>query len=63
MKKGDSGTKVCKHCNSDISKKVKACPNCGKKVSNNSKWVVIVLVIVGLLVFVGNNGGKKPKVL
>lgn len=55
-------TKKCKHCQSDIPKKAKVCPNCRKKQGGIMKWVIIA--IVAILLFscgTGNNeDDKKP---
>lgn len=39
-------TKVCKHCQSEIPKKAKVCPNCRKKQGGIFKWIVIALVVI-----------------
>ena len=55
-------TKKCKHCQSDIPKKAKVCPNCRKKQGGIMKWIIIA--IVAILLFscgTGNNeDDKKP---
>lgn len=43
-------TKKCKHCQTDIPKKAKVCPNCKKKQGGKLKWFVIgffVLAAIG----------------
>lgn len=47
-------TKVCKHCQSEIPKKAKVCPNCRKKQRGIFKWILIVAVV---LVFIGSSFG------
>ena len=45
-------TKKCKHCQSDIPKKAKVCPNCRKKQGGILKWILIIviaLVIIGAI--------------
>lgn len=43
-------TKVCKHCQSEIPKKAKVCPQCRKKQGGVLKWalvVVVALIVIG----------------
>ena len=42
-------TKLCKHCQTDIPKKAKICPNCRKKQGGIIKWIIIVIVLFMLL--------------
>lgn len=46
--------KKCKHCQTDIPKKAKVCPNCRKKQSNK---LGIALIVVGVLIVIGVLGG------
>lgn len=39
-------TKVCKHCQSEIPKKAKVCPNCRKKQGGILKWILIAVVVI-----------------
>lgn len=48
-------TKTCKHCQSEIPKKAKVCPNCRKKQGGIGKWIVIAIVV--LLIFGVAAGG------
>ena len=42
-------TKKCKHCQTDIPKKAKVCPNCKKKQGGKLKTVFIVILIIGII--------------
>lgn len=53
-------TKKCKHCQSDIPKKAKVCPQCGKKQGGALKWIIIA--IVALIIIGSASGGEdEPK--
>lgn len=53
-------TKKCKHCQSDIPKKAKVCPQCGKKQGGALKWIIIA--IVALVIIGSASGGEdEPK--
>lgn len=57
----NKGTKLCKHCKTEIPAGAKVCPNCRKKQSGALKWVIIAaVVLVGIGVAAG--GGDKNKV-
>lgn len=45
----ENQTKVCKHCQSEIPKKAKVCPQCRKKQGGIMKWVLIAVVVLGLI--------------
>ena len=50
MKMGnESQTKLCKHCQTEISKKAKVCPNCGKKQGGILKWIIIVILVLAAI--------------
>lgn len=51
-------TKLCKHCQTEIPKKVKVCPNCKKKQGGILKWIIIGLLVVGLLCSVSGGDGE-----
>lgn len=57
-------TKVCKHCQSEIPKKAKVCPNCRKKQGGIFKWVliaVVVLFFIGAIFGSGDDSGSDSK--
>lgn len=57
------GTKLCKHCKTEIPAGAKVCPSCRKKQGGILKWVVIAfvaLVIIGSVA--GGNSDKPTKV-
>ena len=55
-------TKKCKHCQSDIPKKAKVCPNCRKKQGGIFKWILIVIVALVIIGSVSGNEDKPTKV-
>lgn len=55
-------TKICKHCQSEIPKKAKVCPNCRKKVKGGVlKWVVIVVAVIAIICIVTGGGEDSPE--
>lgn len=55
-------TKLCKHCQAEIPKKAKVCPNCKRKQGGIVKWIVIAIVV--LVIIGAATGGKddnEPK--
>lgn len=50
------GTKLCKHCQTEIPKKAKTCPNCKKKQGGIIKWIVIAFVA---LILIGSISGGE----
>lgn len=55
-------TKVCKHCQTEISKKAKVCPNCRKKQGGIGKWIVIVGVVFLLIGLMGGSDEESDPV-
>ncbi len=53
-------TKICKYCQSEISKKAKICPNCRKKQGSIGKTLAIVIAIF-LIVGVASSGSESEK--
>ena len=50
MSKENNETKICKHCQTEIPKKAKICPNCKKKQGGKLKWIIIAVVVLFLLI-------------
>ena len=42
-------TKVCKHCQTEIPKKAKVCPNCRKKQGGIIKWIIIGIIAIAII--------------
>lgn len=55
------GTKLCKHCKTEIPAGAKVCPNCRKKQGGVGKWIAIVLVAI-VIIGVAAGGGEDEKV-
>lgn len=59
-KEKSTGTKVCKHCKSEIAADAKICPNCRKKQGMSKILIVIiVLVVLGILSSLGGGDDEK----
>lgn len=54
-------TKVCKHCQTEIPKKAKVCPNCRKKQGGILKWIIIGIVAIVIIGAVAGGGEDEPK--
>lgn len=61
MSKENNETKICKHCQTEIPKKAKICPNCKKKQGGKLKWIIIAVVVLFLLIvlFGGDDSGNS----
>ena len=64
MENKENEVKKCKHCQSDIPKKAKICPNCRKKQGGKLKWIIawIFLIIIAIaLIGGGDDSGEKEE--
>lgn len=59
--KNKNETKFCKHCQTEIPRKAKVCPNCRKKQGGKLKWIIIVIVVIGIIVIATNNKDDNTK--
>lgn len=53
--------KKCKHCQSEIDKKAKVCPNCRKKQSGIGKWIVLGVVAIFIIAAVSGQSDAEEK--
>lgn len=54
-------TKICKHCQSEIPKKAKVCPQCRKKQGGKLGWIIIGIAVVLIIGAAAGGGGDEPK--
>ena len=54
-----NGTKLCKHCKTEIPADAKVCPNCRKKQGGIIKWIVIGIVVIAVIGSLGGGGEEK----
>lgn len=50
-------TKLCKHCQTEIPKKAKVCPNCRKKQGGKLKWIIIAVLVIIVIGAIAGGGG------
>lgn len=55
------GTKLCKHCKTEIPAGAKVCPNCKKKQGGVLKWIIIAIVVIGVIGAAAGGGDDTPK--
>ncbi len=61
MAKETSGTKLCKHCKTEIPAGAKVCPNCRKKQSSVLKTVLIVFAVLIALGAIAGSGDEDSE--
>ncbi len=54
------GTKLCKHCKTEIPAGAKVCPNCRKKQGGILKWIIIGVIVIGIIGSVAGGSNDKP---
>lgn len=59
MKK--EGTKLCKHCKTEIPAGAKVCPNCRKKQGGKLKWIILILLVLIVIGAIAGGGNDTPK--
>lgn len=50
-------TKLCKHCQTEIPKKAKVCPNCKKKQSKKG-WIIVAVIVI-VIIAAATAGGNS----
>lgn len=56
-------TKMCKHCQTEIPKKAKICPNCKKKQGGIAKWIILAIIILAIIGASAGGGENKQNEL
>lgn len=54
-------TKLCKHCQTEIPKKAKVCPNCRRKQGGKLKWILIAAIAVFIIGSIASGGGESKE--
>ena len=54
-------TKKCKYCMTEIPKKAKVCPQCGRKQGGIVKWIIIGVIILGVIGSIAGGGDDEKK--
>lgn len=60
MSKKD-GTKLCKHCKTEIPAGAKVCPNCRKKQGGILKFVIIGVIVIAIIGSFGGSDSSSQK--
>ena len=55
------GTKLCKHCKTEIPAAAKVCPNCRKKQSGIVKWIIIGFIAIAVIGSASGGGEDSNK--
>lgn len=53
------GTKLCKHCKTEIPAAAKVCPNCRKKQGGIVKWIIIGFMAIAVIGSASSGGDSK----
>lgn len=56
------GTKVCKHCQTEISKKAKVCPQCRKKQGGGIGKIILIVGVLFLIIGIASGGSDDDTV-
>lgn len=59
MKK--DGTKLCKHCKTEIPADAKVCPNCRRKQGGKLKWIIIIIVVFAVIGAAAGGSGSDDE--
>lgn len=54
-------TKICKHCQTEIPKKAKVCPQCRKKQGGKLKWIIVAVVVIAIIGAAAGGGDDDSK--
>lgn len=54
-------TRLCKHCQTEIPKKAKVCPNCRKKQGGIVKWIVLGIIVIAIIGAVAGGGSDDSE--
>lgn len=54
-----SETKICKHCQTEIPRKAKVCPQCRKKQGGIVKWIILAFFFF-MIIGAANSGNDDP---
>ncbi len=54
-------TKKCKHCQTEIDKKAKVCPNCRRKQGGKAKFIILGIIVFIVIVAALNGTDDGPK--
>lgn len=55
------GTKLCKHCKTEIPAGAKVCPNCRKKQGGILKWILIGIIVICVIGSIAGGGSDKSE--
>jgi len=61
MSNEGKGTKLCKHCKTEIPKDAKVCPNCRKKQGSKLVPIIVVIAVIIFIMFACSGGGEDKE--